>query len=273
MLLAEAIPKRYEAVIDAAERLGVPLEIVESKLLSATHADVTTRVLRSWNLPREIVDPIASHHVGAGPSRRAPSRGREPGGILSLADRLAHALLIGRSGNDAIYPTREQVHALDLEAGLIDEVCTSVPGETGDMRMVLAERAGAGDSAHFDQCVRERVAAAGTLLSISGDPGFDPLERLVWRLNAGRTQPPGAAAVYIHEPSEPGRVAAELAECEIGLGIGPLPAVVVGPAGALPSAAEAFAGRNVRMLPCPTTLGRFIDAVAALAVPQAPPRP
>ncbi len=273
MLLAEAIPKRYEVVIDTAERLGVPLEIVESKLLSTTHADVTSRVLRSWNLPREIVDPIASHHIGAGRSRRAPSRAREPGGILSLADRLAHALLIGSSGNDAIYPTREQLRAMDLEAGLIDDVCTSVPGETGDMRMVLAERAGAGDSARFDQSVRERIAAAGTLLSISGDPGFDPLERLVWRLNAGRTQAPGAAAVYIHGPSEPSRVAAELAERETGLGIGPLPTVVMGTADALPLAAGPFAGRSVRLLRCPTTLGRFVDAVAALAVPQPPPRP
>jgi len=68
--------------------------------------DVMDRILQMWRFPQHLIKPIAMHHMSIGNIRQLAPSLVKPIGILALANRLAHALLLGASGNVAVYPTR-----------------------------------------------------------------------------------------------------------------------------------------------------------------------
>jgi putative nucleotidyltransferase with HDIG domain len=74
LVLAERIPEEYGVVMEAAERLGLPLEMVESRLLMMNHAELSDRLLRQWNFSTALVNPIALHHLGIANIRSAAPR-------------------------------------------------------------------------------------------------------------------------------------------------------------------------------------------------------
>src|SRR5690606_3887518 len=61
LVLARQLGGTYGRVVDAAARCGAPLERAESRLLGLTHAEIMPAVLRQWNLPASLVEPIATH--------------------------------------------------------------------------------------------------------------------------------------------------------------------------------------------------------------------
>ncbi|MFM9994164.1 MAG: HDOD domain-containing protein, partial [Phycisphaerales bacterium] len=271
MLLTEVLADQYGAVLQAAERLELPLELVESRLLMVNHAELTDRVLRSWKFPPELINPIAFHHLTMGEARQTVPSMMESVAILGLANRMAHALLIGSSGNEVIYPTREHLRGLQVDPALADELCEQVPPETAEMRMVLMARGSEGVAESFEQQVQQRLRGAGPALSISGAPGLDPFDRLAARLWGRSPESPTAAVVYVHNPHEAEAAAAQLRarEAEIGR---LLPAVVVSPTGTVGLPPDAQGGRYVQLLACPTTIGRFARALRAVCgLGDAPP--
>ena len=159
MLFAERLGDRYTEVIDTADKLGLPLETVESRLLLINHADLTDRLLRQWNFSPELINPIALHHLSVGNIRRMVPRMVEQVSTLALANRLAHALLLGSSGNDAVYPIEEFVQALNLSADVIREICRTVPDETLDLRIAMLSHSAAARDA--SSCLDTARAALG----------------------------------------------------------------------------------------------------------------
>lgn len=141
VVLAEALGDQCIQVIETARRLEAPLELVETRMLLLNHADVMDRLLSAWKFPKHMVDPITFHHASAG-SVRSAAPARVPEILrLGLANRLAHAMLLGNSGNETIYPTEEYCRALNISAALdraaVRVRCVAVPGRPRkDLRAV-----------------------------------------------------------------------------------------------------------------------------------------
>jgi len=59
-----ALPEEYAKVL-AEHRLHPTMEMhdLESRLLGVTHTEVSSRLLRQWNLPEEVYAPIRYHHA------------------------------------------------------------------------------------------------------------------------------------------------------------------------------------------------------------------
>ncbi len=267
MLLAVVLPQHYPTVLRTADSLGLPLEVVESRLLMVDHAELSNRVLRSWRFPPELINPIAFHHLTLDEVQRAVPRMVHSIGLLTVSDYLAHALLIGNSGNDVIYPTRAHLRGLAIDPAFLQELCNTIPQETSEMKMVLAAANSTGDIDAFDARVREQLHPVGPVLSISGDPGYDPFDYLAARLNEGRGERPKTAIIYVQSPGEAELAAGRLCEREAALSLKRLPTVVISPTGELTLPGDVASGRSIKLLPCPTPINKLITAMLT-PIPQ-----
>lgn len=273
VIFAEQLGETYSSVLDTADRLQLPLETVESRLLLINHADLTDRLLRQWNFSAELINPIALHHLSVGNIRRMAPRMIEEVATLGLANRLAHAMLLGCSGNDVLYPLDEFVQVLGLRPAQVTELCDRLPDDLCDLRIAMLSHASgpARMPTYLDHVARSMtvplrplvIAAAGTL---------DPINLLCQRLCAAAADQPryNIALVRLNSASE--RVAlinqlrAAEAEAEIHQ---PLPVLVVA-AGVACRFADGMLNtpgkppRRVETLPVPLRLGRLIHAMQSM---------
>ena len=103
VVLAEVLGERYSGVIETARSVEAPLEQVESRMLLLNHADVMDRLLTGWKFSKHLIDPIMHHHLSVANARGVIPARRGEILRLGLANRLAHAMLLGDSGNVTIY--------------------------------------------------------------------------------------------------------------------------------------------------------------------------
>jgi putative nucleotidyltransferase with HDIG domain len=86
LLLAERVPAAIAEIEAEAEAKGCPVEEVEVRRLSVTHAEVGGYLLNLWGLPKEIVDAVSYHHL----PEMAPDRPHEADAPLARVLRLAN---------------------------------------------------------------------------------------------------------------------------------------------------------------------------------------
>jgi len=85
LLLMGSGGESFSAAIDRARSRGVPLHVAEAEVLGVSHAEVGAYLLALWDLPHDVVEPVALHHV------RAPGEaGDDVVSIVALANLLAH---------------------------------------------------------------------------------------------------------------------------------------------------------------------------------------
>ncbi|MBB6429604.1 response regulator [Algisphaera agarilytica] len=137
MVYTQILPDQMARVLDAADHLGESLERVESRLLLVNHAEAMDRILHAWKFPKELVGPIAFHHLSAGNIRRMAPKIVEPCCVVALANGLAHALLVGHSGNHTIYPVQEYLTALKLGGGFIEHIEEVIPDQATDLKLAM----------------------------------------------------------------------------------------------------------------------------------------
>src|SRR5690606_37389796 len=70
MVYIDMLGETYRQVLDTADRLQLPLEEVESRLLLINHADAMDRVLHAWHFPKALINPIVFHHGSVTEIRR-----------------------------------------------------------------------------------------------------------------------------------------------------------------------------------------------------------
>ncbi len=267
--LIEQLPEEYAMVLEAAERLGAPLEQAESRLLLVSHADVMGRLLRSWRFPKELVDPITLHHVSASNARSlAPSRAQEVA-VLALANRLAHALLLGSSGNDVVYPAADLMDMLHVDAGLVARLESAIPDETGKIKLSMLA-VGSGEEWPM---VRDRHRAGLERplrpLFVSPDPMRDTLRIFCGALadeDAGLEEP-NLAVLHMPDSRAHAEAGNLLRAAESAAGVSGLPLIVLSPSGKAAPSEAGLGERAVELLPTPVAVARFTAAVNRIARP------
>ncbi len=141
LILLEHVPKAYASVWEAAERLDLPLEAVEVKLTLVDHCEVLERALEHWKFPRDFIAPVVNHHRPLATIQRLGPQHSEAAATIALADRVSHALLLGSSGNDVLYPLEELSEFLSLPADVLAAIATKAADETRDLKLSMLSRA------------------------------------------------------------------------------------------------------------------------------------
>ncbi|MBX3387282.1 MAG: response regulator [Phycisphaeraceae bacterium] len=278
LLYAEQLSDIYPKVIQTAERLELPLELVESRLLQMNHADVTDRLLRHWKFPNSLIGPVAMHHLTIGTMRQTSPRAADLGVPLAFGNRLVHAMLIGSSGNDVIYGLEEFADHMRLDGGTIQDLCARAYEEIADLRMNFmmhsAERS--------EQRARDVIGSFRSLLgdarpaSLALAPSVDPVGLAISRLTPDHAQASDANVITLRicTPADRDR-AVDLLESVPDWFAGgdrewrSLPVLVVGNSkGCLPQDG-AITGRRVDFVCLPVRISRLISQIRTLAEPAA----
>ncbi len=265
VIFAEALRDQYIGVIETARRLNAPLELVETRTLLLNHADVMDRLLTSWNFPKHLADPIMHHHLSAGSVRGvAPTRMPE---ILrlGLANRLAHAMLLGTSGNETIYPTEEHCRALNIAPATIRAIEESARQQTDDTKFALMSHTAGIVWPRRSVQLRATLTVPFRPLYVSAAPELDAYRIFCNELAGPESQgPPNLAVMHIAATKERGLLTERLANAERDAGVPGLPLLILSPPGQAAVNDSLVAGRKCKSESTPVSVSRFIATVNSL---------
>lgn len=260
-IYAESLGERYVGVIETARRTGIPLELAESRMLLLSHADIMDWLLNAWKFPRHLVEPIMLHHLSAANARSiSPTRAAE---ILrlGLANRLAHALLLGSSGNETIYPTEEHCRALRLQPSLVQEIEAAIPQQTDDAKFALLSSTSAAAWPRRSDQVRRELKGPFRPLYVSAAPNIDAYRIFCGVIADGGDEPPNVIVSHVTSARERERLGAEVLAFEERSGAANLPLIVLSAAGGLSLPERVTAGRLCRVLATPTPVSAIVAAI------------
>ena len=265
MVYADLLGPTYHHVLQAAAQLRLPLERVESRMLLINHADAMDRVLRRWRFPTDLIDPIALHHLSAANARSLAKRTLTEVATLCLANRLAHALMLGTSGNRTIYPIDDLMAVLKLAPGTIQRIVQEIPDQTNDMKFTLLSEAPQAEWPDPIQKLRERMGQPLRPIYASGRPDQDTFGIFCDQVkDEDPDASPNIAVARMTSPNECVPVSQMLAQAEQQAGVSNLPLIVISPKGTLQLQAGLIQNRPVRLLAEPLQVDRFAEAISAL---------
>lgn len=262
LVYSDLLGEKYHQVMATARSLQLPLEQVESRLLLVNHADAMDRILHTWRFPKSLINPIAFHHLSMGNIRHMARSTVQEVSLLGLADRLAHAMLLGDSGNPTIYPTEEFCQVLRLDGAVVAEIQQNIVSETQDMKLAMLSR---GTAPSGVSAKGPRLPEGAAPLFMSASPATDAYRIAVERLAGSLTssEPHNVAVVHLTTARECAPVTSRLQAAEAQLDLKPLPAVVISPSGDLGLSESPAARRRVVKIASPTNVERFLAAIHA----------
>lgn len=267
MVFARALRERYKVVLEVADRLALPLEQVEGRMLLANHADIMDKLLHAWKFPNELINPIALHHLSMGNIRRMSPHTVQQCAILALADGLAHAMLLGSSGNDAIYPILPFIQALRLPGEVIQRIEREVPDQTADLKLALLARANVGSWPQLTRQVRDDLGAAFHPRFIGVNEAVDSFRMFCSVAASESDEPaprPNVFVVHIAHVREREEVSTLVQKAENELGVAGLPMVVLSPNANIAPTDRVLANRRFVMLGTPAPLARLVHGIKAI---------
>lgn len=265
VLYAERLGEQYVHVLEVARAMRLPLEEVESRLLLMNHAEVMAKILQAWRFPKDLVSPIVFHHAAAADVRSAaPHQGAETL-RLGLADRLAHAMMLGSSGNDTIYPTEEHCRLLGVEPAMVRQIEQTARQQTDDTKFALLSSSNGAPWARSVEQHRAALTVPFRPLYVSATPEVDAYRIFCGEL-AGPTdgEPPNLAVVHIGAPKERAGMPERLAAAEREAGVQGVPVLMLSPGGQFVLDDNTIAGRRSQALSTPTPISRFVAAANGL---------
>jgi len=269
MVFVEKLDDLYKRVLDTAAHLQLPLEQVESRMLLINHADVVNRLLNTWNFPKRLVDTIAMHHLPDEKiARLAPQKVGEVA-TLALANRLAHALLLGSSGNNCQYPTEALVRVLGLKPEAIKFVEEQIPDQTADVKQAILKSDDGPPQTDSRLRLLKKFRRAIRPLYVSANPAIDAYRILLERLReTNDDRRPNVAVLYLANTRDSESLFKTLRERENAGGIKSLPVIVISPSPNLTLDPKLFAGRDHEIVSSPFTLSRLADAMNTLLLSE-----
>ncbi len=266
LIYAERLSEVYSQVLDTAAELHLPLELVESRLLLLNHADIMPHVMRTWGLPRNLISPIAYHHLPASEAQKLPERDREPVLRVSLANRLAHAMLLGMSGNPVVYAIEDHLTALAVEPSTIHSIEQSISVRVEETKLALIADSPLQAWKPLAEAVRAGLTAPFRPLFVSTIGASDAFALLCGKLATFEQESPAPNIAVVHAatPRDRASLAERLRNAERQAGVSPLPLLVLsnGAQAALPE--QLLAARRFLALPLPVGTEDFVQAVNKL---------
>jgi len=264
LIYASEFPEEYRQVVETSHRLRLPLEQIESRLMLLNHADGMDRLLHAWKFPKDLIDPIAFHHLSVGNIRRMAPRRVDDVATLALANRLCHALALGSSGNETIYPTEEFFQALKVSESVIQHIEETARDETANLKLSLLAQSNEAGWDDAREKFRSMLAGPFRPLYVSERPALDAFRMFCDQIGDRDGETPNIAVVHMREARERLPLSKALARAESDAGARGVPVLVLSPKASLTLSDDVAKDRRVIQLPTPVTVRWFIDATNLL---------
>jgi HD-like signal output (HDOD) protein len=271
-ILATSLGHQYLHIVQTSARLDLPLEQVEKRMLLFDHAEAMDRTLRRWQFPKHLINPIVFHHLSAANIRGQAPNELETCVTLAMANRIAHAMLLGTSGNDAIYGSLDLAEAIRLPASLVQTIEKNTRDQTDDLKFTLLQSANTDSNwTERRQSVVSRLPADCHPVAVSTDPDRDTIAMFCRRLVSPHAEAPAnLAVVSITDVRSRFSLATALRAADEKAGRR-LPAILCSANGKLALDDATMSQRPHAKLRVPFTVERFIKAASALSAEAAQP--
>lgn len=268
VVLGEALGEAYIEVVQTARRLRAPLEQVESRLLPMNHADVIGHFLGVWKFPRHLIDPVVHHHVSAGNARAAaPTRSAEVI-RLGLANRLAHAMLLGSSGNDIVACTVEHCRMLNLPGDALRGMLESVRHQNDDMKFAMLTCANSGVEPRRADQVRGDLGVPFVPRFVATEPELDAFRVFCDELaEASEGAPHTVVVAHLTGGRDTEPVAEQVRQVDAESGSPQSPLVILAPTSQITLPQPLLADRPWCHVQTPFNVARFVESIRALLQP------
>jgi len=272
LLMLEALQEKYTAVLECADRLRLPTEQVEQHMLGLQHAEVMEYTLKSWKFSKQLVTPVVLHHLSAGNIRTTAPQQVHEVATIALANRLAHALLLGHAGNQQIYPTEDLCELLRLESSVIEHIESLAPDETVKMKFALLAVSAQPNWAQLSVIHRDAIGTDFVPLYVSEAPALDAhrifCDVLSMQSNDDTVLQANVGVISIRNGRDVDALWTRFQNAEKKAGAEKLPVIFISPTGKIAPPAPMTAGRRVVQLATPFAVKRFVEIVKSLLAPS-----
>lgn len=266
LIFADQLGEKYRQVMEAAAIRGLPLELAELQMLQCDHAGLMERLLTAWSFPKHLVEPIAMHHNSIEDIRSLPPAIMQSVATLSLANRLAHCMLLGSSGDECLLSTVELCQLLELDSAAMTFIEERIPEETNDVKTVLLQNGPDNGWPDYSRIAKERLKYQIRPLFLGKNAPIDGFRILFDRLASGpRDGKANLAIAHSIDEHDVQLQAESLAATERQLGILPLPLLVISNRPYLEL--RKLEARTQDVLKCPFTYSQLASSINHLLLP------
>lgn len=199
LVLSTHFPTHYEWVVQSGATRNVDVLDVEREAFGLGHDAVTSEMLTQWQTPEDIREAACAHEH---PVDRIQEKMRDPQSalVVALANRLAHAALLGDSGNTMLLTFGEHARALKLKGDAIRSLVHEAAEKTQETEIFYASRT---DQSFKRPLLDEFRASVGDAVNVrvfAGGSRGDPLSLLSERLGWSGARKPRCAMLFVPSP-------------------------------------------------------------------------
>lgn len=270
LLLGSVFPSEYRALLDSVAQMDGQLVSRERELFGLSHADVSKEALIHLKLPDAVVAAASAHELE---SEQLQVLGRDSQGalVVALANRLAHACLLGTSGDGRLLAIRDFADALALTPSRIQSIANEAVDKASDTALFYVAQTGVVLLEPLAVELAGNVRREIRVAVVSGDDTpADPLTLFCGRLGWLDCERPDFAIVHAPQPSVLSERFGQLKSLEQSTGR-ELPVLLASPGAAILPPNELLQGRqcaNVSMPDRYTEIVRRVDEFAGAVVSQ-----
>ncbi|MEX0877074.1 MAG: HDOD domain-containing protein, partial [Phycisphaerales bacterium] len=263
MILNQAFGPLYTDALRFARENQFPLDQIERRMFLIDHASIMNNVLHNWGVHKDLIQPIVNHHLSVGNIRQTCPKHIESVAMVALANRIAHSIRIGCSGDETVYASEEYFEATKLPAGFLNMAHDKLPEMVFDMRLAMLGEMGMNG---FPEPKRICEHMGVRPMYITGDPARDCIQYWVNSIGGPEESEakPNLAVVRMRKQREDVGLEDQLRKAEAEYGLEPLPLIVLSESGKLVLPDSSRVNRESRLLCIPFTLEEFERTVVSL---------
>ncbi|HBF33724.1 TPA: phosphohydrolase [Candidatus Sumerlaeota bacterium] len=128
-------PELARTTLDESLRRKTPMYAVEKEIFGFNHADVGMALLEAWNLPHAQREATGRHH-----RPDAATRFPNEAAIIHVADVIANALRMGRSGDLYVPPLHPEAwDKIGVDHTLLPELVKDAETQVSDLMRIFAQ--------------------------------------------------------------------------------------------------------------------------------------
>lgn len=195
MTYRSAFSNEYAQVVSAARQNHLPLEDVENRMLGASHSEIMIPVLRDWHMPQSLIDPVCGHHHGIDRIRRLADEAKNAAAAVAIADRVAHAMVIGSSGNTSVCEIEPLAELIGIKRQTLLKIAHDAPDKANEMKYLMLSRSDDIDWPDYLEHMRESLREPVNLLPVGIPTPNLAIEMICGRLSTAGDQLPRAAVL------------------------------------------------------------------------------
>jgi hypothetical protein len=227
------------------------------------------KALLAWRFPKDLVDPILHHHAEAADVKALAAKQTTEVLRLGLANRLTHALMLGSSGNDTIYPTEEHCRLLGVDGEMVRRIEETARQQTDDTKIALLANSGGGNWPRRIDHYRGLVKELPSVVYVSICPELDAYRMFFDELCGPEpAADPAIAVVHIAAAKERLLLGQRLVAVEEEKQLPPRALLILSPGGQLGLDPAIVGERPTLLVSTPSPVGRLISSMLSLVEPD-----